>query len=202
MLGQYRLNNLAVKCIFLSVESINNTRSESFATLCIHLGCAWQRHFFNRLTRGFFNITQHALFTTTYKYNRFTFTTGTASTTNTVNVRLCILWNVVVDNVADAFNVKTTSGNVGRHNHVELACFQLFNSAFTLLLRNVAVQRRTTEAVRSHKVSHFFRCLLGAHENHHGIKVFGFGDTQQCVVLMYTTYKPVTLTDTVIGGCL
>ena len=181
------------------MQRIHNLSTETFTTFRIDLLCRRQRHFFDRLTGGTLNIAQHAFLATADKHNRFAFAARTTGTANTVNVRLGILRNIVVNHVTDALNVQTTSRNVGRYDHVQLASFQFFDRTFTLLLRNITVQRRTLKAIGDHEVGNFFCGLLSADEDHHGIEIFSFSDTQQRIVFMHWADKPITLTDLIVG---
>ena len=54
--------------------------------------------------------------------------------------------DVVVDHVADALNVKATGGDVGGHQDIDAAFLQRLDSAFALLLRDVAVDGGSLEA--------------------------------------------------------
>ena len=82
---------------------------------------AWQVKRANWLTRRLLNRAQHAGFFLGNKHDRFTFATGTSSSTDTVNVGLIVVGNVIVDYMTDTLNVQTASGDVSGHNYIQLA---------------------------------------------------------------------------------
>ena len=123
------------------MHGIQNLRLEFLAAFFVYLFGTRQRHFFNWLTGGFFDVTQHAFFTATHEHNSLTITAGTTGTADTVHVRFGIGRNIVVNDVTDAFYVQTTGCHVSRHNNIELTGFQFFHGFFAQRLRNITVQR-------------------------------------------------------------
>ncbi|MNT76839.1 hypothetical protein D3C72_2158930 [compost metagenome] len=81
--------------------------------------------------------------------DRHTFLTVTASTTDTVNIRLCIPRKRVIDHVSKIFHVKTTSRNVSCNDDFHTTITEFFKSCFTLLLRLITMQRISREATSS-----------------------------------------------------
>ena len=80
---------------------------------------------------------QRILFTR--KANRVTACARATGTTDTVNVRLRIHRDIVVNHQADTLNVQATGRNVGRNQDVQTTIFQAFQSLFTQRLDRKSV---------------------------------------------------------------
>lgn len=90
---------------------------------------------------------------------------GTTSTANTVNVVVNIGGEIVVDDVGDIGNIKTTSGNRGSHHDRAAAIAEELQSTFTLTLGAVTVNCRGREALVDEEVRQRIRHTLGLDEN-------------------------------------
>ena len=75
----------------------------------------------NRLTSRLLNRAQHAGFFLSDKHDRFTLTTSTSSSTNTVNVGLIIVGHIVVDDVTDTLNIQAAGSDIGGNHYIQLA---------------------------------------------------------------------------------
>ena len=105
-------------------------------------------HLLNALAGGAFDGLHHALFARGDKQNRITMASGASGTTNAMHVGFGVVRNIVVQYVADAFDVKATCGNIGGNDNIEFAALELIDGALALFLLNVAVERCTGVATR------------------------------------------------------
>ncbi len=83
---------------------------------------------------------QHTTLTGGREQDRSTLTTGTTGTADTVHVSFGVVWNIVVNNMADTLNVQTTGGYVGGDQNVEGAFFQAINHLLTQGLAHITIQ--------------------------------------------------------------
>ena len=150
----------------------------------VDIFCCWHLHRLDWLTGSLFDHAQHTTFTWRNKQDCITSTTSTASTTDTVYIRLCIVRNIVVHNVGDTFYVQTTSRNVSCDQNINLACFQFFYSAFTQFLRNITVQRFTRVTASRQFTGQLFCSSFSTHEYQQAIILFNFQHTGHRVQLM------------------
>src|SRR6056300_841415 len=94
--------------IFLVTHRFNDALFKTLNTLLIDIFYRRQLHRLNLLIGRTFNRLQHAPLTRRYKQDRITFTARTTCTTDTVNVRFSIVWNIVVKHVTYTWHVETT----------------------------------------------------------------------------------------------
>src|SRR6056297_639946 len=100
---------------------------------------AWQGHGLDRLPGSTFNCRQHSFFTGGYKEDRFAFTAGTPGTADAVNIGFGIVGNIIIDDVADAFDIQPAGSHIGGNDNIETSFFETFNCFFAHYLGHVTV---------------------------------------------------------------
>ena len=110
-----------------------------------------------------------------------------------MHVGLGINWNVVVNHVRHARHINTPGCNVGCHQNVENALFQLANCLLAQLLRHVTVDCTSPIASSLKLLSHFDGRVFGSHEHHQTIEVFNFQNTRQGIQLVGALDHPKRL---------
>ncbi len=95
----------------------------------------------------------------------------TAGTADTVNVIFRHVWQLVVHHVRQLFNVEATGGDVGRHQHADVARLEVRQRTGTRPLALVAVDRRAADAVFVQLFRQVVRAVLGAGKDQHLLPV-------------------------------
>ena len=173
---------------------------EFFQTAFAQQFCVRQFYFRNSQLHSTFNVAQQTTLAVLNEQQRAASTTRTTGTTDTVNVRLRIHRDIVVNYQADTLNVQATGCNVGRNQDVQTTIFQAFQCLFTQRLVHVTVQRGAVVAVTLKSFSHFQSRVFGTNEDNRRIKIFRFQETYQCFVFAHTPDSPVALADVRTGS--
>ena len=126
---------------------------------------------------------------------RFSLATSSSRSTDSMDVRVVVLRNVIVEDMADAGDVQAACGDVGRHQDVEQSSFQLLDRSFASLLRHVTVQGNSFLA--------FLVQLLGDRNGHvfrvrkddHTVRLFDVEQTLQNVNLFSRLQNHRSLTN-------
>ena len=177
MLSSELLNDFAEGAQILAHDGLIDPISELLDAAVIHRFHSWQLHQRDRLTGSLFDGTQQVLLTRGHEKNRIARTTGTTGTANAVHIGLGVVWDVVVDDVADALHVQATSGHVGGNEDIDFARAQILHGTLTLLLWDVTIDSCRGEAASLELIGQIFGGHLGAHEGDHTIEFLGFEDT-------------------------
>ena len=107
--------------------------------------------------------------------------------------------DVVVQHVADTFHVESTGSNVGCHQNIQAAIFQLVNRAFTLCLCDVAVDGSSRETAGTKLFRQFLGFVLGTHEHDHRSKFGDLKNAGQRVQLVAVRNVEEFLRDVCVG---
>ncbi len=75
-----------------------------------------------------------------HEQDRFATATSSPRATNPVYVTFTVVWQIIIDNMADALHIEATGGDVGRHDDVDSSGTQALHDPLALLLCDVAVQ--------------------------------------------------------------
>ena len=97
-----------------------------------------QVHDFDRLARRALDRAQHAAFARRDEQDRIAFATGAAGAADPVHVRLGVVRNVVIEYMADAFDIEPACCDIGGDEDIELAIL----SCWIVLSRCAARGRR------------------------------------------------------------
>ena len=129
------------------------------------------------LIGGTLQTSQLALLFWLNEQDRVPFTSRSPRPTDPVNVGFGVVRKIVVDHMADAFNVQTTSRHVSGHQHIDAPRFQLVDSTLALALLNVTVKCRHAIASLSQKFTDHDRGNTGFGENNHAVRFFALQQT-------------------------
>ncbi|CDA04009.1 uncharacterized protein BN745_00533 [Klebsiella variicola CAG:634] len=172
-----------------------NFSREFFQATFAQQFCVWQFYFRDRQFHRTFDVTQQATLAVLNEQQGAASTTRTTGTADTVNVRLGIHRDVIVNNQADTLNVQTTGRNVGSDQNVQTTVFQTLQRLLTQRLVHIAVQRGAVIAATLQRFSHFQGRVFGTHEDNRRIKVFRFQEAHQRFVFTHAVGRPVALAD-------
>src|SRR5699024_11764332 len=103
-----------------------------------------------------------------------TLTAGTTGTPNTVHIRRGVVWDVVVDDVTDAFHIESTCCNVGGDQNIDATVTEVFDRLFTNVLRNVTGDGSCGESTCNQLGGQFFCHVPRTNEGDHAVGLFGF----------------------------
>ena len=103
---------------------------------------------------------------------RSTSVTSTTSTTNTMNVVVNVGWKIVIDNMGDVGNVKTTSSNSGSNKNWAVSSAEHLQSTLALTLSTIAVNGGSREMLVDEEVAEIVGHALGLDEDQ-GQSLFG-----------------------------
>ena len=106
-----------------------------------------QLHLFDRLARGAFDRAQHAALARADKQDRLTAATGATGAADAMHVAFGVVRDVVIEHVADAVYIEATRSDIGSDEDIQLAVLQLLDHPLALWLRDIAVDRRSGDAI-------------------------------------------------------
>jgi len=134
---------LTVLTIALRVPSAVTTGVGTFLLTLGIDGCLaeslWQRRLFHLLTQEVLYLLETVDIGLTDESDGLSVTVCTGRTANTVDIVLCIVGYVIVDDGADIVDVDTTGHDVCSHQHIRLPCLETVHHLVTLLLGEVRV---------------------------------------------------------------
>ncbi len=84
-----------------------------------------------------------------------------------MDVGIGSIGHVEVDDVRDAFNIKSTRRNIGGDHDGEMSTFETAQGLLTLSLCAIAVQTRDLMSRVRDLARHFVRAMFGTGENEH-----------------------------------
>ena len=109
---------------------------------------------------------------------------GAASAAHTVQVRLVVLGNRVVDHVGHVVDIDTACGDVGGDQDVLFASLERGHRALARLLAHVTVDGNGLESAVLKFLSHLRRRALGAREDNRLASTLGHEDTAYDLVFV------------------
>ena len=160
-----------------------------------HVTLSRQTHRLDLLARCVFDSTQHTTLTGCSKQNRSPLTTRSTGTTNTVYVGFGIVRNIVVNNVTDTLNVKTTSSDIGSDQNIERTFLQAVDHLLTQRLAHITIKSGSGEATGFELFCQLNRSRTGTYEDNHGVELFDFQNPGQRIQLVQTARHPHLLGD-------
>jgi len=101
------------------------------------------------------------------------------SPTDAVDIIFRILGQIVIDHVADIFNMNAAGGDVGGDQNFDLALFELFHQPKPFALGQISSDPFSRPAIPFKLGCQPINADLGIHKNEHPIPVFSFQQTQQ-----------------------
>ena len=131
------LDNLAEEAQVLRLDGLGNLLCEALLTGLVHCLCGGHVHRLDLLAGCLLDLTQHVLLTRGDEEDCGTFTTCTAGTTDAVHVVLGVMWDIVVDDHADAVDIDASGYDVGSYEEVDIAGLEATHHFLTLLLSQV-----------------------------------------------------------------
>ena len=105
--------------------------------------------------------------------------TGPAGPANAVNVRFGIVWEIVIDDMTNSLHIQPSCGHVSRNQHIQAARLQMSNRAFTLILRNFAVQRCCGKTPLTELIGYLNRCIASLYKHDYAIGFLAFQNLSQ-----------------------
>ena len=129
-------------------------------------------HFFQELLY----LLEPVLVFLVYEGDGSTVTVGTGCTTDAVNVILCIVRNIVVDNHLDVIDVDSTSHDIGSHEYIILSALKLEHHVVALCLLQVGVHRTAVDAYLLKGCCQLLHLHLAAAEHDDTLHVASFED--------------------------
>ena len=151
--------------------------------------------FFDSSAGCAFDVLEQVAFPRGHEQDRVPGTPCAACAADAVDIGFGVVRDVVVEHVRDTFNVEPACGNVGRNEDVDHAVAELIHRLLALDLRDIAVDRRGTEATGLELGRDVFGRLAGAHESDHAVGIFGFQQARHDVELVLVHDLDVALTD-------
>src|SRR5690606_26509158 len=107
---------------------------------------------------------------------------GTRGAADPVDILLGHIGQFEIEHVADARNIDPARGDIGRHQHEDLALLELAQGAFALLLALLTVTRVGADIRRAELAYVPFGPVLGAGESEHTVHLARFQSLAQCHV--------------------
>ena len=165
-----------------------------------HIAHGRQTHSINSLSCSTFNGTQHATLTMRSKQNRRSLTTGTASTTNAMHVRLGIVRDIVVNHVTHALNVQAASRHIRGNQNIQRLLLETVNHLFTQRLTHIAIEGSGSKTTGFELFSQLYGGGFGADKDDHGIKRLDLQNARQGINLVKAADHTYFLRDGINRG--
>ena len=89
-----------------------------------------------------------------------------------MHVVLWVLWHVVIDDVADIFDIEATCGNVSRDQHFEPSFTEAAQGLLAFALAAVRVNDSDGMVVLFQDPANLVRAVFGAAENNHRLVMY------------------------------
>src|SRR5450830_1285025 len=118
------------------------------------------------------------------KADRYTRSACTAGTANAVHVVIRHFRQGEVDHMADAINVNSAPGNVSGHQHANLAFAKAFQGLDALVLRHIAGQLRSVDAIAYQAFFDAAHFVLAVGEHHHAFPTIVVDQVVEQLVLV------------------
>merc|ERR1711865_1091858 len=143
------------------------------------------------------NLQHGVIFFCGYKTEGQTLGSKAASTTDTMQVRVTIIWHVVVDYNVDTLNVDTTAEQVGADHDTLLKLLELLVAVDALLLLETRVDGEGWEAALHEQLVKCSGTLDRLHKNDDLVELQGIEQVVQLAVLLLFCELDVVLEETV-----
>jgi hypothetical protein len=119
------------------------------------------------LSHDAFELSDHILIFVCDQGERIACALGASCATDAMDVGIGGVRHVEVDDVRDAFNIKSARRNIGGDHDREVSTFETAEGLLTLSLRAVAVQARDLMSRVCDLACNFIRAMFGAGEDEH-----------------------------------
>jgi hypothetical protein len=130
-------------------------------------------------------ITNNTSVATVEESCRDTCVTSTTSTTNSVNVVIDVGWEIIVDDVGDIGNVKTTSSNSGGDQDWATTVSEHLEGTFTLTLSTITVNGGGREVLVDQEVGEGVSHTLGLDKDQGKTSAVGVENVKQYRALVH-----------------
>ena len=179
-----------------AVQCIGDALLEARDPLLVDFGHAGQIHRLDRLARGALDGLEQPLFAHRHEQDGVALAPGATGPADAMHVRLGVVRNIEIDDVADSLHVQAAGRHVGGHQDIELAVLQARDGALALGLGDIAVERRAGMTARGQPFGKFIGRLLGAREHDHRVERLGLEQPRERVELAGAAADdPVALAD-------
>ncbi len=110
-----------------------------------------------------------------------------------MNIRFGVVRDIVVDDMADPFDIKSAGSYIGGNDNVQRARLQFLDGFFACRLSHVAIERSTGKATRLELFGKLCCCRFGADEDDHAFDIFCFENSGQGIQFVQTLNLPEAL---------
>ena len=111
------------------------------------------------------------MFINTHQRQRFTGSSRTTGTPDTVDIIFRYVWQFIVDDVRQLFDIQTARSDIGRHQYANVTRFKISQRTGTRTLRFIPVDRRTTDAIFIELLSQMVSAVFGTGKHQHLLPV-------------------------------
>ena len=146
-----------------------------------------------------FNICKQFALIWAYKAPGNSAATGARGAANAMHIDLGVLWNVVVDHVADVVHIKSARRKIAGHKHAQLPAAQTLHDFVARLLIHVAVNGEGVDVFLLQVFGDIIHGALGAAEHHREFRGFMREQMMQQSSLAPIVNRQVALIDLAHG---
>ncbi len=111
------------------------------------------------------------MFINTHQRQRFTGSSRTTGTPDTVDIIFRYVWQFIVDDVRQLFDIQTARSDIGRHQYANVTRFKISQRTGTRTLRFIPVDRRTADAIFIELFSQMVSAMFGTGKHQHLLPV-------------------------------
>lgn len=122
-----------------------------------------------------FDVSEKILFSAGYEHDCLTFRTRSTGTTDSVNIRLWILWYIVVDYERDVLHVESSRRDIGGDEDVTEAILKSLEGSSTISLLHISMETSGRESISFEHISDVL-CFVFHSAEYHDFGVFVFLD--------------------------
>ena len=125
------------------------------------------------LSGGLFDRFEHGAFPAVDEENGLAASPGSAGSADAVDIGLAIKRNIVIDDMADALDVKAAGGDIGCHENVDFFGLQLIDGSQPLALLDITIQWGSRISESHQLLGEFYSLYFGSYENQNAVEGLG-----------------------------
>jgi hypothetical protein len=182
------------------IEGIENLLVEADDSLFVNSAVCRERHRFDGLPGSAFEALEESSSSGVYKEDGFAAASCASGASDAVDVGFAIAWEVVVDDVCDAWDIESACGDIGGDDEVDLSGFELFDDAFALSLRHFAIEGCCAVSILAEELGEWFCGAAESNEDDGCVDGFAFEEAEEGDFLLVISGDDVALSDGVSSG--
>ena len=147
------------------------------------------------LPRRLFDCAEHTPLARRHEQNSLAFAPRSSGAPDAVNIGLGVIRNIVVNDVADSLDVKTTCGNISGDQNIQRSFLQTFDHLLTTFLWHITVHCCGRVSARFQFLGDLCCRDFCTHEYQNSIEGFDLQNSGKSVQLVQPADQPIALSN-------